>query len=357
MLCPTMAGMNYDAIVVGASFGGLAVARQLRGHVLLIDRNEVGAVQTSACGTPLWVPQSLGVASSVLQVHERLNLRTPRRTISYDLSAVPFCTFDYKAFCQGLLAQTEARFLRAGVTGFGDGTVMTTAGRFTAPVVVDCSGWRGAVVNGSAAARRGALSFGLETHTALGRDDGLWLLLDQALIPRGLGWIFPVGAGSLVGLGSYVGQSKLRPALDRFLSAEGLASGAYHGTYFPHRLLRATAGRVFVVGDAAGQCLPLTAEGIRPALYFGGECGRIVQRVLDGSIGLEAGLQEYQQLVRRYRGPYRVLEWVQWLAARAPTRWFAALSALAAHRPLLPRWWPRYGWFGRWDQVPAPAGP
>jgi len=352
-----MAAENYDAIVVGASFGGLAVARQLRGHVLLIDRNEVGAVQTSACGTPLWVPQTLGVAGSVLQVHDRLNLRTPGRTISYDLSAVPFCTFDYRAFCQGLLAQTSARFLRAGVTGFADGAVTTTEGRFTAPVVVDCSGWRGAVINGAAAdTTGGAYSFGLETHTALdGR--GLWLLLDRKLIPHGLGWIFPVGVGSLIGLGSYVGRSKLRPPLDRYLSEQGLAAGSYHGAFFPNRLLRATVGRVFAVGDAAGQCLPLTAEGIRPAIYFGTECGRIVQRVLDGEIALDAGLETYRRLVGRYRRAYRVLRGVQWLAAHSPTQWFAALTAVAAHQPLLPRWWPRYGWFGRFDHAAVPAAP
>src|SRR5262249_20104192 len=211
MLGRNMAEVNYDAIVVGASFAGLAGARQLRGHVLLLDRNDGGAVQTSACGTPLWVPESLGVAASVLQVHERLNLRTPRRTISFDLSDVPFCTFDYRVFCEGLLAQTRARFLRAAVTGWADGTVTTTAGRFRAPIGVDCSGWRAAIVNGFTADTRGrGYSFGLETHTALGGDDGLWLLLDQTVIPQGLGWIFPVGEGSLVGLGSYVGRSKLR---------------------------------------------------------------------------------------------------------------------------------------------------
>ena len=147
------------------------------------------------------------------------------------------------------------------MTGFADGAVTTTEGRFTAPVVVDCSGWRGAVVQGGAPdATTGEYSFGLETHTAL-RDNGLWFLLDQKLIPHGLGWIFPVGVGSLIGLGSYVGRSKLKPALDRFLRDHGLAAGSYHGTYFPNRLLRATVGKVFAVGDAAGQCLPLTAEG------------------------------------------------------------------------------------------------
>jgi flavin-dependent dehydrogenase len=340
-----MPARDYDAIVVGASFAGLAVARELRGEVLLLDRNEVGAVQTSACGTPLWVPEALGVAASVLQVHDRLVIRTPTRTVRYDLSAVPFCTFDYRAFCEGLLAQCRVRFLRTSVSGIQDGAVVTAEGRFTAPVIVDCSGWRRALTGGEAGEPARHHSFGLETRTSL-RDEGLTFLLDRRLIPQGLGWIFPVGSGSLIGLGSYAGRSKLKPALERLLRDQGTAAGSYHGTYFPNRLLRPTTGGVFAVGDAAGQCLPLTAEGIRPALYFGGECGRIVQRVLDGALTLEAGLEIYRRVVARYRRPYRMLQFGQWMAAHTPTRWFAVVTEIAATQPFLPRWWPRYGWFG-----------
>ncbi|HXA96109.1 MAG TPA: NAD(P)/FAD-dependent oxidoreductase [Candidatus Dormibacteraeota bacterium] len=345
MLWLKMPARDYDAIVVGASFAGLAVARELRGKVLLLDRNEVGAVQTSACGTPLWVPEALGVAASVLQVHDRLVIRTPTRTVRYDLSAVPFCTFDYRAFCEGLLAQCRVRFLRTSVSGIQDGAVVTGEGRFTAPVIVDCSGWRRALTGGEAGEPARHHSFGLETRTSL-RDEGLTFLLDRRLIPQGLGWIFPVGSGSLIGLGSYAGRSKLKPALERLLRDQGTAAGSYHGTYFPNRLLRPTTGGVFAVGDAAGQCLPLTAEGIRPALYFGGECGRIVQRVLDGALTLEAGLDIYRRVVARYRRPYRMLQFGQWMAAHTPTRWFAVVTEIAATQPFLPRWWPRYGWFG-----------
>jgi len=345
MLCGRMPARDYDAIVVGASFAGLAVARQLHGNVLLLDRNEVGAVQTSACGTPLWVPESLGVSSSVLQVHDRLVIRTPTRTVRYDLSSVPFCTFDYRAFCQGLLAQCGARFLRTSVSGIQDRAVVTGEGRFTAPVVVDASGWRRVLTGGALHQPGGRHSFGLETHTAL-QDRGLAFLLDRRLIPQGLGWIFPVGQGSLVGLGSYAGHSKLKPAIERLLGDYGTAAESYHGTYFPSRLLPPTVDGIFAVGDAAGQCLPLTAEGIRPALYFGGECGRIVQRVLEGRQSLEAGLDRYRHLVARYHGPYRVLRFAQWMAAHTPTRWFAMVTQLAATRPFRPGWWPRYGRFG-----------
>src|SRR5262245_15279719 len=347
---------EFDAIVVGASFAGLAVARQLHGRVLLLDRNEVGAFQTSACGTPLWVAEALGVKSSVLQIHERLTIRTGSHAVSYELSAVPFCTFDYHAFCQGLLAQCEARFLKTAVTELRDGRVVTSDGSFSAPIVVDCSGWRGVLANGTAGVKptKGPYTFGLEAHTPV-RDDGLTFFIDRDVIPGGLGWVFPVGTGSLIGLGSYAGHSKLRPALDRYLKSQRIASGAYHGTYFPNRPRRSTVGRLFVVGDAAGQCLPLTAEGIRPALYFGGECGAIIQRIISGKMALEAGLERYRALVHRYRKAYWLLWGGQWLTLHAPMAWLTALTRLAARPPLHPRWWPRYGRFGRIEPQGSPG--
>jgi len=351
-----MAAREYDAIIVGASFAGLAVARRLRGEVLLLDRNEVGAVQTSACGTPLWIARAFGVEESVLAVHDSLILKTPARTIVYDISDVPFCTFDYKKFCLGLLAQCRVRFLKSGVTGFEDGTVVTAEGRFSAPVVVDCSGWRRVLLNGGAVASpaRG-FSFGLETHTDAG-EKGLILWLDERVIPNGLGWIFPVGRGSLIGLGSYAGHSKLRPSLERFLKELAEEGTTCHGTYFPHRLSRPTSGRIFAVGDAAGQCLPLTAEGIRPALYFGDRCGSVIQRIFDGALTLPQGLAAYRRLVAGYRWAYRQLGFGQWLASKLSSR-FSGIAALANRPPLRGYWWPRYGKFGRPSLEAALAGP
>ena len=63
--------------------------------------------------------------------------------------------------------------------------------------------------------------------------------------------------------------------------AEDLGSDAvrYQGNWIPHRLRRSTEGGVFFVGDSAGHCLPLTAEGIRTALYFGIALGRELREV------------------------------------------------------------------------------
>ncbi len=67
-----MGATKYQAIIVGASVAGLAVARELSGEVLLLDRHDVGTNQTSACGTPLWVVEQLGVKEGVIQVQSTL---------------------------------------------------------------------------------------------------------------------------------------------------------------------------------------------------------------------------------------------------------------------------------------------
>ena len=56
----------------------------------------------------------------------------------------------------------------------------------------------------------------------------------------------------------------------------------YQGNWIPHQLRDAIEDDVFFAGDSAGHCLPLTAEGIRTALYFGLACGRELRKVLDG---------------------------------------------------------------------------
>lgn len=61
-----MISMDYDVIIAGGSFGGLAAAAQLRGrHVLLIEPHTIGSVQTSGCGTLLAVLQATGTLDSL----------------------------------------------------------------------------------------------------------------------------------------------------------------------------------------------------------------------------------------------------------------------------------------------------
>ena len=77
--------------------------------------------------------------------------------------------------------------------------------------------------------------------------------------------------------------------LDTELSAVGnnlnqLTRLANTARAVPHidELRRATEGPVFFVGDSAGHCLPLTAEGIRTAFYFGLQALASANGMVDG---------------------------------------------------------------------------
>jgi len=135
---------DFDVIVCGASFAGLAVARQLAGteaRVLVLDRYEIGERQTSACGIPTEWLRALGLEDSGRQEFGELVVHTPHGTSRYELPWT-FSTFDYQQLCELLWAQADAEFETATVNGRSGETVHTDRGDLSAPLIVDALGWR-----------------------------------------------------------------------------------------------------------------------------------------------------------------------------------------------------------------------
>ena len=61
---PFPPGASSDVLICGASFAGLAAARELRASgvaVLVLDRYEIGERQTSACAAPTAWLHNLGL--------------------------------------------------------------------------------------------------------------------------------------------------------------------------------------------------------------------------------------------------------------------------------------------------------
>ena len=87
----------------------------------------------------------------------------------------------------------------------------------------------------------------------------------------------------------------------------GLPPDGYQGNWIPHQLRPAVEDGVFFAGDSAGHCLPLTAEGIRTALYFGLACGRELRAVLDGRRTREQALAATAPSPHRHARKYRWL--------------------------------------------------
>lgn len=334
--------MKYDAIIVGGSFAGLAVASRLRGRILLIDRQEIGSRQTSACGTLYSVLERLDCLDSLLQVHHEAILHTVTRTFQYELP-YPFCTFDYEKFCKLMLEKTEAEVIKTQVRRVEGNTVLTDMGSFSSECIVDCSGWRAVLANSlrPGYVDRSKMSFGLESVVDY-QAEGLHFWVNPHVIPQGAAWLFPAGIRSRIGMGSFVGQTDLKSNFTSFLEKFGLQPNSLHGGFFPWALRSPTVENIFVVGDAAGQCLPVTGEGIRTALYFGLRCGKIVQKVIEGRVSLEQALREYGKLVMDQQSHFRFLARLQHVLIRVPNSWIAALATVIHKEPFLERLMRRY---------------
>lgn len=327
---------SWDAIVVGASFGGLAAAGELAGagRVLLLDRKPIGEGQTSACATPLAVLERLEAGEALEQVHHTVVFhfgdgRTHRFQPRY-----PFAAFDYGTLCELLYARTTATFLEARVHAFSDGLVMTSRGSFRAPVVIDASGWRAAAAStaGAEVAVR-QRSLGLETRLAKG-GEGLHFWIRPRELPCGAAWLFPAGPSSRAGVACYLGTRGLQLPLEQLFRPSRLAHDRLHGGVFPAALREPVVGDLFVVGDAAGQCLPITGEGIRPALVFGQQAGRLARAVLEDRLSLDAALRSYRGFVLARRPAYRLLAAAQQAMLRSPPRLLPAASHACESGPL-----------------------
>ena len=76
-------GTRADVLICGASFAGLAVARELAGcgaDVLLIDRYAIGERQTSACAVPEGWLKTMGAERSLRAVLPDMTFTTPHGT-------------------------------------------------------------------------------------------------------------------------------------------------------------------------------------------------------------------------------------------------------------------------------------
>ncbi|HEB13148.1 MAG TPA: hypothetical protein ENI11_05685 [Actinobacteria bacterium] len=207
---------------------------------------------------------------------------------------------------------------------------MTDKGDYRSRCIVDASGWRAVV---STAKKRGLYlredkkSVGLE-FPGNQTGEGLHFTFDPSVIKAGYGWVFPAGEVSRIGVCSYRQGRNLRSRLDDF--ADGVESkGSLYGGYFTSKLRQATVGRLFVVGDAAGHCLPVTGEGIRTAVFFGEACGQFVQRVISGEMGLEEGLAGYRDFIAQYRRNFlRIRRLQKWLEI-VPNSWLTTTAVWA----------------------------
>jgi flavin-dependent dehydrogenase len=324
---------DCDVLICGASFAGLAVARELAGsgaRVLVVDRYELGERQTSACAIPTAWLRALGLVGSLRQTFDELVVHTPRGTWRWPLPW-SFSTFDYRELCALLWAQGEcaqAELDTATVTGRSGEQVQTDRGELRAPLIVDALGWRRVLSNAIAIQPpKARLSRGLEVHPqASGEQMELWI--DPRYVRAGYSWSFPARDELRVGVGSFWPEHHVKEPTVRLAAELGVAAERYQGNWIPHQLRPAVEDGVFFAGDSAGHCLPVTAEGIRTALYFGLACGRELRAVVEGRLAREQALGRYGAFSDAHARKFRwLLNAQRVIGLLTPTR---AISGMAS---------------------------
>ncbi|HLY49636.1 MAG TPA: NAD(P)/FAD-dependent oxidoreductase [Solirubrobacteraceae bacterium] len=330
----TRLSADCDVLICGASFAGLAVARELAGtgaEVMLIDRYEIGERQTSACGIPtLWL-QALELLPALQQTFGQLVIHTRHATVRYDLPWT-FSTFDYRTLCSLFAEQGRFEFETAKVDGRTGFTVHTDRGDVRAPLIVDALGWRRVLGTGKNIQPPDALlSRGLEVHPHGGGQE-LEVWIDRRYVPAGYGWSFPADGEVRIGVGSFDPRFHVREPTVRLAGDLGADTVRYQGNWIPHALRDATEDGIFFAGDSAGHCLPLTAEGIRTAIYFGLACGRELRAVLGGSQTREEALARYHAFSASHALPFRWMLRLQRLIPRVPPRLLGASLRAIDHQ-------------------------
>jgi flavin-dependent dehydrogenase len=333
-----------DVLICGASFAGLAIARELAGsgaEVLMIDRYEIGERQTSACGIPTEWLRRLDLMDSERQRFDTLVMHSAHGTSRYKLPWT-FSTFDYRQLCQLLWEQCDATFETAKVHGRATGelrsdggssstgeiAIETDRGVVSSPLVVDALGWRRVLAAGDGYQPPDApLSRGLEVHPG-GVSEDLELWIDRKYVPAGYGWSFPADDELRIGIGSFDPRFHVKDNTVLLTEDLGKEPNEYQGNWIPHKLRKATESGVFFAGDSAGHCLPLSAEGIRTALYFGIALGRELRDVHEGRQTREQAAAAYAEFNDSHEWKFKWMLRVQKLVPRVPPRILTPLLRL-----------------------------
>ncbi|MCW3004650.1 MAG: NAD(P)/FAD-dependent oxidoreductase [Conexibacter sp.] len=364
-------GDRADVIVCGASFAGLAVARELArqagagADVLVLDRYEIGERATSACAVPTPWLAAMGVEAAARQELPGMSFTTPHGRARYRLPWT-WSSFDYPELCALLWAQCgTARFATAVVRGATGDTVHTDRGDVTAPLIVDACGWRRVLGDPSVQPPQAPLSRGLEVHPHDPGGTDLDVYLQRDLVRRGYGWSVPAAGERRVGTLSYDPRDHVKEPTRALAQRLDVDAVRYQGNWFPHRLGDATGGGAFFVGDSAGHCFPLSGEGIRTAFYFGIAAGRELAAVLDGRQTRDEALARYAAFHEAHRPAFRRAARLQRLIPALPPRLLALLLHAMGIQFLVDR---AFGWYlrqahpslagddGAPQHVPAPDG-
>lgn len=350
---------NVDIAIIGASFAGLACAREaamLGRKVTVIERK--AAVSDRIHTTGIFVAEALeeyALPEHLLRPIHRVRLYAP------SLRYTDFSHDDYRFYATdtaGVLNYMAEQAVTAGAelilgqkfdgyeekdTGYAlKGLPLETC------FLIGADGARSAVARSAGLSCNAALLKGAEyeyDHIG-GVGDALHVFIDPVLAPGYIGWVFRGVHQFQVGLAC---KAPVAPDMDAFLNKisplfdfkMSRLMGRRGGWIPAGGTLKHTAvGNVLLAGDAAGLVSPLTAGGIRPSLHYGKLLARHIDRHMHGEAAAPS-----LELPKCYP-KFRVKRIMRWLFELPIPAWiYEMVILISALRPLMapvfytPRWW------------------
>ena len=297
---------DVDVLICGASFAGLAVARELAGtgaRVLIVDRYEIGERQTCACAAPTDVAGAPGPRTPSHRPSASSSCTARGRTQRWPLPWT-FSTFDYRAALRCCVSSPRATSRSRPRRSTGARRRIHRPHRPRRPQRAADRRRAGLAPRSSVparrpAARRAPLARAWRSTRRRTAADDLELWLDPKYVRRGYSWSFPADDEVRVGVGSFDPRVHVKEPTVQLAEDLGVAAERYQGNWIPHQLRPATEDGVFFVGDSAGHCLPTTAEGIRTALLLRPRARARAARRRRGPPDARAGAGALRRLLRR----------------------------------------------------------
>ena len=279
---------TYDTLVVGAGPAGSATATYLAragARVLLVDKARFPRHKPCGGGLTGRALKQIPVDPSpvVERDVDRFELRLRYGRSFARSHTEPLIRMTQRRHLDAFLAEHAAsagcEFRDATAVADLEPTVAGVEARVgrepvRADVLVGADGANGIVARSAGLGDdivRGVALEGNVPLDALDADLGRTAVIELATVPGGYGWVFPKGDHANLGVGGWGSEGPhLRNHLARLARIHGLEPDALtevRGHRLPMRRLGtpAGAGRVLLVGDAAGLVDPLSGDGMYEA--------------------------------------------------------------------------------------------